>query len=435
MNKIAIIIQREYLSRVRKVSFVVMTIVGPLLLLILVAAPHLISFLDKKDDINKILIFDKKERFNEIFDKSLKYIFYFNTSDSLEYYRTNIRKTEFDAVVSIPENLESTGVSVYSKIQANYALNTYIKSVVSDYVRTNKLKKYGIPDSLFNVESSEIPVRTFKVYGENDEKPDNSEAGMIIGFICAFVIYTFIFMYGAQVLRSVVEEKTSRVVEILISSVKPFQLMAGKIIGVALVALTQFLLWAVLSGIILLGTSIFFADFNASEISPEMYSNSPFSNQGNQMNLSAGISFFAGNINWSGIFISFFAYFMLGYLLYGSLFAAIGSVVDSETDSQQFTLPVTIPLLLSLIAAQPIVENPGGGIAFWFSIFPLTSPVIMPLRICLDSYNLWEVILSITLLFAFLCGAIWLAAKIYRTNILMFGKKVTYKEIYKRLKF
>jgi ABC-2 type transport system permease protein len=232
-------------------------------------------------------------------------------------------------------------------------------------------------------------------------------------------------MYGTMVMRGVIEEKTSRIVEVIISSVKPFQLMMGKILGVALVGLTQFVLWILLT--IIISTIAEFAFLDMSSMAADM------SDQDQSLIL-AEISNMTGGINLMQIFTSFIFYFLAGYLMYSSLFAAVGSVVDAEADTQQFILPITIPLILSFILIQPIMENPDGTLAFWMSMIPFTSPVIMMVRLPFGVAN-WEIALSMCILIASFVFTTWLAAKIYRVGILMYGKKATYKELLKWISY
>jgi ABC-2 type transport system permease protein len=246
---------------------------------------------------------------------------------------------------------------------------------------------------------------------------------MGIGFICGILIYMFIFMYGTMVMRGVIEEKTSRIVEVIISSVKPFQLMMGKILGVALVGLTQFALWILLTIAIASVAELMFMD--SSSMTTELDSTQ-------QSILLSELSNLTGGINLIQIFLSFIFYFLAGYLMYSALFAAVGSAVDAEADTQQFVLPITIPLILAFILIQPIMENPEGPLAFWMSIIPFTSPVIMMVRLPFGVAT-WEIALSmVVLIFSFILTT-YLAGKIYRTGILMYGKKTSYKELWKWL--
>ena len=260
---------------------------------------------------------------------------------------------------------------------------------------------------------------------EGDTTSSSTEASIGIGFITGILIYMFIFMYGTMVMRGVIEEKTNRIVEIIISSVKPFQLMIGKILGVALVGLTQFILWVFLTILI---SSIAETMF----VSSEEISNSI--NSADQSLIFNELTKLTGGIDLLLIFFSFLFYFLFGYLMYSALFAAVGSAVDAEADTQQFMLPITIPLIFSFILIQPIMDNPDGVLAFWMSIIPLTSPIIMMARLPFGVES-WELIFSMLLLIlGFICTT-FIAGKIYRTGILMYGKKISYKELWKWLTY
>ena len=247
---------------------------------------------------------------------------------------------------------------------------------------------------------------------------------MAIGFISGLLIYIFIFMYGTMVMRSIIEEKTNRIVEVIISSVKPFKLMMGKIIGVSLIGLTQFVLWICLTSLLFFIVQGYFGNIAEIESSQEIEM---------QSMMLEGLMYL-NNINLVEILLAFLFYFLGGYLMYGSLFAAVGSAVDAEADSQQFILPVTIPLILSFILIQPIMENPDSSLAFWMSIFPLTSPIIMMVRIPFGVAD-WEILVSILVLIGSFILSTKFAAKIYRTGILMYGKKINYKELLKWLRY
>ena len=267
---------------------------------------------------------------------------------------------------------------------------------------------------------------TTRIISKDGESIKSQAAASIgIGFFSGILIYIFIFMYGTMVMRGVIEEKTNRIVEVIISSVKPFELMMGKILGVALVGLTQFLLWILLT--ILISTIAEFLFLDISSMATEM------SNQ-DQSIIIAEISALTGGINLTQIFLSFMFYFIAGYLMYSSLFAAVGSAVDAEADTQQFMLPITIPLIFSFILIQPVMDNPDGILAFWLSIIPLTSPIIMMARLPFGVES-WQLIISMILLILGFIFTTFIAGKIYRTGILMYGKKISYKELWKWLTY
>ncbi|HNX67671.1 MAG TPA: ABC transporter permease, partial [Bacteroidales bacterium] len=294
---------------------------------------------------------------------------------------------------------------------------------------------------------TDVSVQTIKIDESGNTKRTSTTASMILAYFSGFLMYMLVFMFGAQVMRGVIEEKTSRVVEVIVSSVKPFQLMVGKIVGIALVGLTQFAVWVMLTGAIVTVTKVNLTSKNTTAKventaqSIIQTNNAVPVDQVSQASLSATqenpvlkAMDTALDQNWALIIPVFIFYFITGYLLYASLFAAVGSAVDSETDTQQFMLPITIPIILGLVVAMGTMENPESSISFWFSLIPLTSPIVMVARMPFD-VPVWQIALSMFLMVITVWGAIWMAAKIYRTGILMYGKKTSYGEIWKWLRY
>jgi len=264
---------------------------------------------------------------------------------------------------------------------------------------------------------------------------------MILGYIAGFLIYMFVFMYGSQVMRGVIEEKTSRIVEVIVSSVRPFQLMMGKIIGVALVGLTQFLLWVVLTfGLVSIAQAVFIDSVKVENMTQVVPGGTGNTLNDNEQVIDQGAAEFSAMfnsikaINFPLVLGMFVFYFLGGYLLYAAMFAAIGAAVDNETDTQQFMLPVTIPLVLGIIVMVSAINNPNGSLAYWFSLIPFTSPIVMMVRIPFE-VPIQDVIISAGLLIITFIFMVWLAAKIYRTGILMYGKKVNYRELWKWIRY
>ena len=316
-------------------------------------------------------------------------------------------------------------------------MKSYVASLLNNYIEEQKLAAYNIPDLKQMVEDSRtnIDLKTIKWGDDGNEKEASAELALMIGMITAMIIYMFIVIYGAQVMSGVVQEKTNRIVEVMISSVKPFELMMGKIIGIAMVGLTQFFMWVILSGAILAGLSqVVSKDIDLSGL--EKMQNM------NQMNMptdevTAKINDFMTAVNgldFVQIITLFIVYFLGGYLLYASLFAAVGSAVDNETDTQQFSLPIMLPIIFAIYAGIFSAENPDGPLAFWCSMVPFTSPIVMMVRLPFDVPT-WQIALSISILVLSFVGTTWMAGKIYRTGILMYGKKTTWKEMWKWLRY
>jgi ABC-2 type transport system permease protein len=439
MNKIGLIIKREYLTRVKKRSFIIMTILGPILMAALFIVPVYIAELEGETKL--IGVIDETGLFYDKFSDTDNMKFFILESD-LETAKKNINKKGLYAILFIQKTEISVPQSgmLYSTKQPSVIVKGYIKNVMRKEVEALKLNASGVdPDILESIKTS-INISTVKINKGGEEEKSSTELSMAVGFISGILIYIFIFMYGSLVMRGVIEEKTNRIVEVIISSVKPFQLMMGKIVGVAMVGLTQFALWVIFTLIIVSTFMSFFSEeittYESSQL--KMQSNNLVTGGDLENTLKNGdvnesmIAVFESiqSINFGVIIFSFLFFFIGGYFLYGALFAAVGSAVDSETDTQQFMMPLTIPLILSIVLAQFIMNNPDGQVAFWFSIFPLTSPVIMMIRIPFGVPD-FDLYLSMAIMILGFLGATWLAAKIYKTGILMYGKKVTYKELWK----
>jgi ABC-2 type transport system permease protein len=419
MHKIWLIIKREYLVRVRKKSFIVMTLVGPLLMAALLIVPTYLA--NESQEIRAIAIEEDGFEFSNQLEDTEFLNFSKIPSEEASLLKTNFEENAYYALLYIEEE----NFTLYSNQQISLSVSNNIENQLEKIIEHQKLKAAGIDLTILTEAESTVKIITKIISEDGNTSNSQAEASMGIGFICGILIYMFIFMYGTMVMRGVIEEKTSRIVEVIISSVKPFQLMMGKILGVALVGLTQFVLWILLTFI--LATIAEFAFIDASNMTTEL-------NPEQQSIILSEISNLTGGINLLQIFISFIFYFLAGYLMYSALFAAVGSAVDAEADTQQFVLPITIPLLLSFILIQPIMENPDGPLAFWMSIIPFTSPVIMMVRLPFGVAN-WELALSAGVLILSFVLTTWLAGKIYRTGILMYGKKASYKELWKWLTY
>ena len=419
MRKIWLIITREYLVRVRKKSFIVMTIVGPLLMAALLIFPTYLAY--ESQEIRTSAIEEEGFEFSNQLEDTEFLHFSKIPSEEASLLKTNFEESSYYALLYI----EKENFILYSNQQISLSVSNSVKRQLEKIIEHQKLKAAGIDLTILAKAESAVKIVTKIISEDGNTSNSKAETSMGIGFICGILIYMFIFMYGTMVMRGVIEEKTSRIVEVIISSVKPFQLMMGKILGVALVGLTQFVLWILLTFV--LATIAEFAFMDVSGMTTEL-------NPEQQSIFLSEISNITGGINLLQIFISFIFYFLAGYLMYSALFAAVGSAVDSEADTQQFVLPITIPLILSFILIQSIMENPDGPLAFWMSIVPFTSPVIMMVRLPFGVAK-WELALSLgMLIFSFMLTT-WLAGKIYRTGILMYGKKAGYKELWKWLTY
>jgi ABC-2 type transport system permease protein len=438
MSKISLIIQREYLTRVRKRSFVVMTILGPLLMAAIMIVPIYVATMTGKE--NKIAVLDESGIYYEKFTNTEKMRFQ-HVHENLNKEKAQFLEQGFDALLYIPKREVAIPVSaiLYSDKQVNINVKSHIENVMKKEVESLKLAASGIDKNILESIKTSIDLTSIKLDEGGKEEKSFTEVSMAVGMFSGILIYFFIFLFGAQVMRGVIEEKTSRIVEVIISSVKPFELMLGKIIGVALVGLTQFLLWVILTfGIVTIFQTTYSTEiqgYKSAQIMNNTGIPSELAQKADTGQSEVGQIFEAiSTINFLQIILAFLFYFIGGYLLYAALFAAIGSAVDNEADTQQFMLPVTVPLILSIIMAQYVINDPEGPVSFWLSMIPLTSPIIMMIRIPFG-VPVYELILSMALLVGGFLGATWLAAKIYRTGILMYGKKVDYRELWKWITF
>ena len=441
-SKILLILAREYLTRVKKKSFIIMTIIGPILFAGLIVGPAWFATIEDTE-IRVIAVVDSSKLFIGKIPETefLKFEYLENTN--IDQVRSEFKETHYYAVLYIAHIITSTpsAVQLMSDRQPGLNIRMHIANALEKELEQQKLAAYDIDnlDNILAAIKTSVNIRTIIWQDDGGEKESHSELSMIMGYAGGFLIYFFIFLFGAQVMRGVIEEKSSRVVEIIVSSVRPFQLMLGKIAGIGLVGLTQFLLWVILSLVIVtLSQEIIFSNLTSPSsetvVAEDLFSSSslqpseplPDERAEKIREIFSSIS----AINFGVMLGTFLFYFLGGYLLYASLFASIGSAVDNETDTQQFMLPVTIPLVLSIIVMMNAIMNPEGPIAFWFSMVPFTSPIIMMARIPFG-VPLWEVLLSGALLIATFLFTTWLAGRIYRTGILMYGKKVNYRELWK----
>ena len=443
MNKIGLIIRREFLSRVKKKSFIIMTILAPILFAGLMIVPGLMATMGDKEE-KVIAVIDETNILDGVFHNDDHLSFEYIDNSSLGDIKDSFKESGYYAILFIPTNILTVErVQLYSDKQTTIGVNTHISSDLNRFFEKIRLQQENVPIDILERVKSNVKVETKQWTSTGEEKSSSAGLASGIGYGAGFLIYFFIFMYGAQVMRGVMEEKSSRIVEVIVSSVKPFQLMMGKVVGVALVGLTQFLLWIILTLVLIMGAQMLLVGDSGSSSSQEIAQSVMESRTGGTMQeldiseLEQVFQDISGAIESVpvGLLIGSFLFFFLGgYLLYASLFAAIGSAVDNETDTQQFMLPITIPLILGIFVMINAMQAPHAPLAFWFSIIPLTSPIVMMVRIPFG-VPAWELALSASLLILCFLGTIWLAGKIYRTGILMYGKKVNYAELWKWIRY
>lgn len=439
MKKIWLIIQREYLSRVKKKSFLVTTILVPLLMFGAITGMIYVAVSSEQDQ--KIVVRDHTGQFAYQLDSSRAHYKLIYSDPSMHNWSGDsiIKKYDADILVDImgAPSLKPDSVVILKEGGVSLAVKEFISSEVDELYQTHLMEQAGIqPSSIDSIRSQKLSIKSYDI---KEKKETSAEMASAIGYIMGFLIYLVLFIYGAGVMRGVMEEKTNRIAEVIISSVKPFQLMMGKIVGIALVGLTQFLIW----GLIMIALQFLLpvlipslAEMNPSQLT-EMSSGTKELQSLNQIqgNEKLEMIMALANQNWGFILFSFLFYFLGGYFLYASMFAAVGSLVNEDPqEAQQLTLPVTMPIIFGFIIMAATANDPHSSLAVFGSLFPLTSPIVMLARIPYDVPT-WQLLTSMVLLvFGFILMT-WLSAKIYRTGILMYGKKITWKEVIKWMRY
>jgi len=447
MNKTAIIIKREYITRVRKKSFIIMTILAPLLMAAMFIMVPVLMLSGDKDYKTIAIVEENTAIFKNIIPDTKNEKFIYMDGANVNDLITTFEDAGYFGVLYLsPEALNNP--ILYSKKQPDIGLLEHISGSMKKEIERQKLLTYNIQnlDSILTQIRTNVSVSTKLVDEAGKTTETSTGISMALAYLGGFLMYMLVFIFGSQVMRGVIEEKTSRVVEVIVSSVKPSELMMGKIIGIALVGLTQFLIWVFLTiGAVAVVKGTVLKKSGVPEITQTVTQDVMSANQAampavQTKEISSEIEEFAEifdnamNQNWPLIILSFIFYFITGYLLYAAIFAAIGSAVDNETETQQFMLPVTIPIILALLVAMGTMQNPESSIAFWFSIIPLTSPIVMMARIPFG-VPAWQLILSMVLMVITFIAFVWMAAKVYRTGILMYGKKTSWKELWKWLRY
>ena len=429
MNKIKLIIWREFITRVRKPSFLIMTILAPVLI---AAGVTVMVYLGlQESDDHRVLVVDEAQ----IIGGRLR------DSDKVSYFVDNkawsdsaFKASPYTIMVEVNEDILNTNtVLFFYKELPSVTVQKVISNELEKTIELAKLKDEQIDPEAYGRVRKPLVMKLFDIAKLGEESLEQERAG--IGFFFGYFMFIFIFMYGVQVMRGVMEEKQNRIVEVLISSVKPFQLMMGKIVGIALVGFIQFVLWiAITTTLVTAGSALLLKD----RFDPEVIASTPMTTEvQGQLAEQAGmpdmedIKFLQAlkKIDWPLTLGMFLFYFIGGYLLYSSLLAAIGSAVDSETDTQQFMFPVTLPMIFAIFTAQAAVYNPGSAMVLWCSLIPFTSPIVMMVRVAMGNAPVWQLALSMLLLVGTFVATTWLAGRIYRTGILMYGKKVSWKEL------
>ena len=450
MNKISVIIKREYVTRVRKKSFIIMTILAPVLMASIIILPTVIM-MNQGGEFKKIAVIqDNSDLFKGVIKNTKDVEFVYLENIKVEELKHSFAKEGYYGILYISPVLVTTpnAVELISKKQPPIGLLQHIESSLKKEIERQKLLAFKIEnlDEIMKNVDTNVSVQTINIDSSGEVKNTSTGIAMALAYLFGFLMYMLVFIFGAQVMRGVIEEKTSRVVEVIISSVKPIQLMMGKIVGIALVGLTQFLIWISLTvGIVTVLKTTILTKPNITEITQNgpqslMAGGQQPAGAAQVATVSPEIAKFskmfdsAMNQPWVLIIICFIFYFVTGYLLYASVFAAIGSAVDNDTESQQFMLPVTIPIILALMVAIGTMQNPESSLSFWCSMIPLTSPIVMMARIPFG-VPYWQIAASMAIMLVTFGAFVWMAAKVYRTGILMYGKKTSWKEMWKWLRY
>ena len=436
--KIGIIIEREYLTRVKKRSFLLITFLAPLFFAALMFLPALLmENSDKFVEKRTIAVCDESTIFINRFENTDNNTFIY-IDKSLDEAKNLVREGVYDGVLYIigtQLNLP-TNAELYSVKQIPMSVTSSIRSTMKQVLEHEKLMASGIDPEIVKASAVTVNVQSVRMSEEEGkEKKSYSELEFMLGMFLCMIIYFVILLFGQQVMRGVIEEKTNRIIEVIVSSVKPFELMMGKIIGIALVGLTQFLLWGVLTLAISGIASSFLPTqdvFSTGTVMNEQIADMSV-NPTENASLTE-IFDVIHSINFKDILWCFLLYFIGGYFLYSAIFAAIGAAVDNETDTQQFVTPITLLLIIPMICSGLIANAPDSSLSIWMSMIPFTSPAAMMLRIPYG-VPIWQIAVSVTVLYITFIIFTWLASKVYRTGILMYGKKVSWKEIFKWIKY
>jgi ABC-2 type transport system permease protein len=448
LSNIGLIIGREYSTRVKKKSFILLTILTPILMAAMMVIPVLIT-LYSGEDKQVISIVDNTGLLDNYFESTGKTEYRFLPVETTQESLRQTFETYNSSTVIYVSPLDSAGnaaVTSYSKEPLGMDAKMAIEGKVANALRDRKLQELDIQnfDEIMDKVRSDVKIDAYTLTDEGKEKKDSVEIYMVIAYLLSFLIYMFVAIFGSMVMRGVIEEKTNRIVEVIVSSVSSFELMMGKLIGVALVALTQFAIWIILIGAVVFGlqgviTSKMadkMGDVTAVVADATSAMNStavgvyPTADMGKLGEISSVMEQIS-QINFGQILLCFLIYFILGYLLYAAMFAAVGSAVDNEADTNQLSLPITIPLMIGLFIMLHTFQHPSSTLSVWASIIPFTSPMVMLARIPFGSVPLWQLIVSIALLVATFVAIAWVSAKIYKVGILTYGKKATFKDLFK----
>ena len=425
MKHLAIITQREYLNKIRNRSFIIMTFVSPLIMVIFAVLIGFLSDMNSKSKAKDVMILDESGLYSNTFENTDNVQFEYLAQTPLQEAQADVLAKSKYGLLYIPAE-ESKSVTFYSEESPSLSFTAELTKAMESTLFQHNLTQKGIDKKEIDTAKPNIDIQLQNFTGEKTSELD-SIIKISIGGIAGYLILMFIIIYGNMIMRSVIEEKTNRIVEIIISSVKPFDLMLGKILGTSLAGLTQFAIWILIVGVLLALAPAFFNVDAATQMTQVAQQGADVS----KIELLVGSLY---HFPFAETFVVFLLFFVGGFLLYSSLYAMVGAMVDNETDTQQFMMPILIPLMLAFyVGAFSVIEEPHGTISVVFSYIPFTSPVVMLMRVPFG-VAWWEVLISLLLLYLTFFGIIRLSSKIYRIGILMYGKKASYKEVWKWLK-
>ncbi|WP_341215707.1 ABC transporter permease [uncultured Wocania sp.] len=435
MNHLPLIIKREYLTKVKNKSFIIMTILSPIIMIALISVVAYLSQLNN-NKTRVISVLDESGIVKEVFKDTENTTYHILQNMSLSDAKAIVKETSNYGLLHIGKfddfDVLSKHIKFYSEESPSLTLISSLESKIEKKLTNLKLQQKGVDVEMIKASKINVNLAQESFEGEKTSKID-SVVKLIFGGIAGYLLFMFIIIYGNMIMRSVIEEKTSRIIEVIISSVKPVQLMLGKIIGTSLAGITQFVIWLILGGVLMAIVSAIFGIDMAQSPQQDMMQRAMENPEVNMQIQDILTAFY--NLPILNLIIAFILFFISGYLLYSSFYAAIGAAVDNETDTQQFMLPILMPLILAVyIGIFTVIEDPHGTVSTIFSFIPLTSPVVMLMRIPFG-VPLWQQLLSLLILIATFMLTVWFAAKIYRVGILMYGKKPSYKELIKWIKY
>lgn len=437
MNHLGLVIKREYLTKVRNKAFIIMTIVSPLIMIALIAVVAYLSSINN-NKLRVISVLDEKGIAREVLQSKEQITYQFLEGMELEEAKTLVEESGNYGLLYIEDknSLDSVSRSIkfYSQDTPSLTLIAGIENRLEKHITDLKLQEDGVDLAKLKASETRVDIQQETFLGEKSSKIDNV-IKLAFGGFSGYLLFMFIIIYGNMIMRSVIEEKTSRIIEVIISSVKPIQLLMGKIIGTSLAGITQFVIWVILGSVLLFIVSAIVGIDLASMQSPQQEAiQQAVTASGSQFTIEKLIASIL-NLPLTNLIVAFILFFIGGYLLYSSLYAAIGAAVDNETDTQQFLFPILIPLILAVyVGAFTVIEDPHGTVSTVFSFIPFTSPVVMLMRIPFG-VPIWQQLVAFLILISTFIFTVWFAAKIYRVGILMYGKKASYKELFKWIKY